>query len=210
MLRRRILLSLLLSLSFTAAVSADNLWSYSLGLAGTDYFWVDDSGVSVWQEQLLGGELRGSAVIKPTGLYFANFVNVSVPTYLYHQDLVTGTITTYYSGHDLYSSLGLTFGYRTDLRRLGAFFVGVGPTATAIADFDSHVWLSGGISVEFGLEFIKRKGIGFGFTSRATMPLAAMLIDLEEFDAAGAGYYSAPEPTSITIVFGISWASVRN
>lgn len=201
---------LILAVCYSSALSAENTWSYSFGLSGTDYVWVESGSDLMWREHLPGLEIRGSAIIKPTGFYYGNFLNVSVPFAVSMYDEILDTSETFDSVHNLYLSSGLTFGYRWELKRRGnAFFTGVGPAAMMLADFDSHIWLSGGLAFEFGMESLGNSGIRFSFTCRGITGLGSTLVDLETADIHGEGFYDAPIPRAVSLILGISWTAVR-
>ncbi len=197
-------LILILCLFLPGALYAGTLWSYSLGVSGLDYTWVDEDTGNYMQEQMAGLEIRGSAILKSTGFYYGTFLNFAVPLLNWEQDLINETLTMDYSGYNFYISFGIPFGYRWKLPRSEtAVYLGLGPSMQGLFDFDSHVWGSGGIFWEFGVETLSSKGVDLSVGAR-------MIVGWGSFATDGSLVAERPLVTTSVFFIGISWTGTRD
>ena len=204
----RYLLTAILVLS-SANLFADNLWSYTLGFTGNDMAVSGVTPETYYLQQMLGFDLRGSAVLESSSFYYGTFINVSFPVTLEEIDPYLETVEYLTPNHNLVVITGIPFGFRASLNMgQGGFYTGVGPGVMVSADYDDHLWISGLIALEMGIEHIGRQGVGFGFGIRAYAGLASIHADLQNLDQFS--YESAPDPMVLSLVMGISWTAIRD
>ena len=188
---------------FAVSLSAENPWSYSLGFTGLDLNWTDDDSGLQLQEQMVGLDIRGSAIGKPTGFYYGSFISVARPFVYWVYDDLNGEVSKGNPRYDMYLSFGLPFGYRWQMSRISsAFYLGLGPSFQSLFDFDSHLWGSGGIFWEFGFETLKEKGLSFSVGGRVIMSLGSFITD-------GSHTVEALDATASAFFIGISWRGNR-
>lgn len=204
----KILLTIML-LQTSVHLSADNLWSYTLGFTGSDMAVSGVSSDTYYVQQMIGVDLRGSAVLESSGFYYGTFISVSFPVSLEEINPYLETIEYLTPNHNLVAIAGVPFGFRAPLyMEEGGFYTGFGPGVMVSADYDDHLWVSGLIALEMGMEHIARKGVSLGFGLRAYVGLSSILVNLKNFDQFE--YSSAPDPMVLSLVMGISWTSIRN
>lgn len=200
---RWILLSIILNILSTGVLHAETLWTYSLGVSGLDYTWLDEDTGNYMQEQMVGLDIRGSAILKPMGFYYGTFLSFARPLLNREYDLVDETSTENSSGYDLYMSFGIPFGYRWQLpRSYTAVYLGLGPSMQGLFDFDSHFWGSGGLFWEFGVETLSSEGVEISMGAR-------MIMGWESFVTDGSRVAERPSATTSIFFIGLSWTGTR-
>jgi len=167
----RVYFLIVICLLFSTTLFAENPWSYSLGLSGLNYDWIDDESGNLIQEKMVGLELRGASIRKPTGFYYGSYISIARPLILWEHDELSDELMMGSSRYDMYLSFGLPLGYRWKMRGIpSAFYLGIGPAFQGMFDFDSYLWGSGGLFCEFGFETLKTKGISFSIGGRINIP----------------------------------------
>jgi len=188
---------------FSVPLSAENPWSYSLGVSGLDLTWTDEDTGTLVQEQVFGLDIRGSSIGTPTGFYYGSYISIGRPVVHWVYDDSSDTVTMDSSRYDMYFSFGLPFGYRWQMSRLSSYFyLGLGPSFQGLVDFDNHLWGSGNIFWEFGFETLKTKGVAFSMGGRVIIPITSFVSD---------GSYTAEAADRAASVFflGMSWRGQR-
>ncbi len=196
------LIVLLFSL-FSLSLYAENPWTYSLGISGLDYNWIDENSGNLIQEQMVGLDIRGASIRNLTGFYYGSYISIARPMVYWSYEEMSDTATMDYSSYDMYMSFGIPFGYRWQMPRISsAIYLGIGPSFQSLFDFDSHLWGSGGLFWEFGFETLKSKGVSFSVGGRVIMSLGSFVTD---------GSYSAEaiDATGSAFFIGISWTGNR-
>ena len=200
---RWIILSIILNILSTGALHAGIPWTYSLGVSGLDYIWLDEDTGNHIQEQMVGLDIRGSAILKPMGFYYGTFLSFAWPLLNREYDLVNETSTENSSGYDLYMSFGIPFGYRWQLpRSYTAIYLGLGPSMQGLFDFDSHFWGSGGLFWEFGVETLSSEGVEISMGARMIMGWGSFATD-------GSRVVERPLATTSIFFIGLSWTGTR-
>jgi len=193
---------LILTIS-SVSLSAENPWSYSLGIAGMDLNWTDEVTGNPVQEQIFSLDVRGSSIGNPTGFYYGSFLSIGRPVVHWVYDDLSDAVIMDSSRYDMYFAFGLPFGYRWQMSRLtDAFYLGLGPSFQGLVDFDSHLWGSGGIFWEFGFETLKTKGVSFSVGGRVIIPIASFVTD-------GSYTAEAVDRVASVLFIGMSWRGNR-
>lgn len=188
---------------FAASLPAETPWSYSMNASFLDYSWTDDASGNIIQEQMLGLDIRGSAIVKPTGFYYGTYLSFAYPISTWEYDADNETESSDDSSYDLYISAGVPFGYRWAMPngRSGAY-LGGGPAFQTLFKFQDHMNGSGGLFLEFGIESLRDKGVGFSFGTRLVMAWGAFSTD-------GYTYSERPMVTTSSFFLGLSWKGTR-
>ncbi len=194
---------LILCLFLPVSLFAENPWTYSLGVSGIDYTWIDkDSGV-ILQEQMIGLDIRGASMMNLTGFYYGSFISIARPMIYWEYDNLNETSSMDYSRYDLYVAFGIPFGYRWQLpRSFNAVYLGVGPSMQSLFDFDNHLWGTGGIFWEFGFETLSTKKITLSIGGRMLIPIGSFITD-------GSSVAEGIDATSSVFFIGLSWTGNR-
>lgn len=194
----------LLFVSSGTALFAAAPWAYSVGFSGLDLSWEGENEDILIQEQVLGLDFRGSAILPRSGFYYGSFINFSLPLMRVVDDPLAEETVVGDSEYDFYTAFGIPFGYRWNIAsgRMGVY-LGAGPAMQLMIDFDHHVWGSGGMALEIGIETLKGKGVGISVGSRFLMSFGA-------FTVAGQDVVDAAIPLSTMFHIGISWTGERN
>ncbi len=193
----------LLIASLSGKLYAENPWTYSLGISGVDYNWVDEASGNLIQEQMVGLDIRGSSIRNLTGFYYGSYISIARPMVSWNYEEMSDTVTMDYSRYDMYLSFGIPFGYRWQMPGISsAFYLGIGPSFQGLFDFDSHLWGSGGLFWEFGFETLKIKGVSFSVGGRVIMSLGSFVTD-------GSSIAEAVDATGSAFFIGMSWTGNR-
>lgn len=200
-LRGFIMIILLTTAAFS--LSAETTWSYSMGVSGIDYSWTDENSGNILQVQMVGLDIRGSAIVKPVGFYYGTYLSFAIPVLMWEYDPLDDTAYSVDSSYDLYISAGVPFGYRWVLPkgRSGAY-VGAGPSFQALFEFQNQMRGSGGLFFEFGIESLREKGVGVSFGTRLMMAWGSFSTD-------GYTYAEQPMVTTSSLFLGLSWKGTR-
>ena len=199
-----------LVLLFTAAsLFAENRWSYTLGLTGNELAVSSGSADTYYLQQMVGVDLRGAALLETSGFYYGTFISASFPVLLEEINPYLETTEYLTPEHDFILFTGIPFGFRSSLNTGSTgFYTGFGPAMMMSVDLDEHLWISGMVTLEMGIEHTGRKGVGFGFGLRGSLGLASILVDTRKPDQPE--YRAAPDPMVLSLVMGISWTAVRD
>ncbi len=196
-------LLLIILLSFSGVLYAETPWSYTLAVSGQDYTWTDEHSGTLIQEQMIGLEIRGSAILNPMGFYYGTYLSFGMPLVSWEYNPVDEVSTYSDSAYDFYASFGIPFGYRWVLpRSLTGVYLGLGPSFQTLFKFNDHIWGSGGVFWEFGIETIKTKGVKFSMGTRMVMAWGSFATD-------GSVITRQPSVTTTTFFMGLSWRGTR-
>lgn len=200
---KRIFAATIFLMLMSAFLYSEAPWSYSVAASGHDYTWVDEDSGLYTQEQMVGLDIRGSAILNPTGFYYGTFLSFARPLIGWESEMDGEIATSIYSGYDLYAAFGFPFGFRRALPRPGTgVYIGFGPAMQALIDFDSHVWGSAGLFWEFGLEALSTRGVKLSLGAR-------MILGWASFSTDGHDFTERPDVTTSTLYLGLSWRGTR-
>ena len=196
-------IGLVLIISISGSLYAENPWVYSMGISSVDYTWLDEESGAPLQEQMLGLDIRGESFRKPTEFYYGTYISIARPIMSWGYDEINDITVLDDSNYDMYVSCGIPFGYRWAMHNNStAFYLGTGPFFQGLFDFDSYLLGSGGIFVEFGFETVKTKGISFSIGGRVNMSLGSFVTD-------GSYFHEAIDAASSVFFIGVSWIADR-
>jgi len=168
-----------------------------------DCYWMDEESGILIQEQMAGVDIRGASIRSFTGFYYGTYISIGRPMFRWIYNELDDTVQMSSSQFDMYASFGIPFGYRWQFPgRSTAFYLGAGPSFLGLFDFGSHMWGSGGIFCEFGLETLKTEGIAVSIGGRVVIPLGSFITD-------GTYISEAMDGTSSAFTIGMSWTGNR-
>lgn len=187
----------------TGSLVAETPWSYSVGVSSIDYTWADENSVNAFQEQMVGLEIRGSAIVEHTGFYYGTYLSFALPVFGWEIDHLNEISYVNESIYDFYTSFGIPFGYRWAFPRgRSGVYLGAGPSFQALFKFQDYMWGSGGLFFEFGFESLRSKGVSLSFGTRLIMAWGSFATD-------GYRYAELPTVTTTSIFLGLSWKGTR-